>query len=248
MSKHSLYLLVILLLLLSLAGCAWRPVKINASLGQKFSLSIGQSAEIMGENLNIKFGEVIEDSRCPRGVTCIWAGKVTSVLDINHAGSLNRMTLTEPGLTDECSQDNYAGYLLTFHLCPYPNAGKKIPMDEYRLNLTVNKSPQLTQIVGSIIADPQSFEGQDITIVGYYRGWDLLHKTNVAPPVTRSDWVVKDATGAIYVSAASPATVPEGLRPSSLEDTGIILEVRGVIHITEQGQPYIEATSIDYPS
>jgi hypothetical protein len=141
MSKYSLHLPVILLLLLSLAGCGKGPAEINASLGQEFSLSIGQSAEILGENLNIKFSEVTGDSRCPKDVNCPWAGEATLVLDINHAGSLNRITLTEPGLTDEYSQDNYAGYLLAFHLFPYPNAGENIPMDEYRLSLTVTKSP-----------------------------------------------------------------------------------------------------------
>jgi hypothetical protein len=70
-------------------------------------------------------------------------------------------------------------------------------------------------MVGSITADSVAFEGQEITIVGYYRGWDLLHEANMAPPVTRSDWVIMDATGAIYVSANSEARVPEGLRPDA---------------------------------
>ena len=89
-----------------------------------------------------------------------------------------------------------------------------------------------------------AFEGQDITVVGYYRGWDLLREANSSPPVTRSDWVIKDLTGAIYVSAHSEADVPEGLNPGSLHDMSIILEVKGVVRVNKGGQPYIEATSI----
>jgi hypothetical protein len=36
--------------------------------------------------------------------------------------------LTEAGLTDEYSRERYKGYELAFHLIPYPEAGKKIPV------------------------------------------------------------------------------------------------------------------------
>ena len=64
------------------------------------------------------------------------------------------------------------------------------------------------------------------------------------PPITRSDWVIKDSTGAIYINANSEADVPEGLHPSSLQDTNITLEVKGIVRVTKLGQPYIEATII----
>jgi len=208
-------------------------------------LSMGQRALIVGENLEISFEDVIEDSRCPRDVICIWAGRVTCMVELTHAGSSYRMALTELGLTDEYSKESYEDYELTFHVAPYPEAGKKIPPDAYRLHLLVSKLPKLTERLGSVITEPFSFEGQDIIVVGYYRGWDLLHEANTSPPVTRSDWVIKDLTGAIYVSADSEAKVPEGLHPSSPQDTGVILEVKGVVRVTGGGQPYIEATSIE---
>jgi hypothetical protein len=39
----------------------------EVNLDQEFSLSPGQSTMIKGENLVIKFIEVISDGRCPRG-------------------------------------------------------------------------------------------------------------------------------------------------------------------------------------
>ncbi len=245
MWKRSLYLVGFLAMVLAASGCGAGPGDIQAGLNEEFALSMGQRALIAGENLGIRFEEVTEDSRCPREVTCIWAGRVTCMVEITQGGSSYRMTLTEPGLSDEYSRETYEGYELAFHVTPYPEAGKKIAKDLYRLHLIISEVPGLTGIIGPIIAEPFAFEGQDITIVGYYRGWDLLQEANTSPSVTRSDWVVKDSTGAIYVSANSEAKVPEGLDPSSAGDTDVILEVRGFVRVSEVGQSYIEATSIE---
>jgi hypothetical protein len=83
-----------------------------------------------------------------------------------------------------------------------------------------------------------------VTVVGYYRGWALLHETETGPPVTRSDWVIKDASGAIYVSALSNAKV-SGLDPASREDVDTILKVVGTVHVSTKGQPYIEAENVE---
>jgi len=117
------------------------------------------------------------------------------------------MVLIEPGLTDEYTPERYEDYEIAFRVTPYPETGKTIAKDTYRLHLIISKLPELTDIIGSIISEPFTFEGQNITIVGYYRGWDLLDEANTPPPVTRSDWVVKDSTGAIYTSANSEAKV-----------------------------------------
>jgi len=94
---------------------------------------------ITGESLEIRFVDVLEDSRCPRGVICVWVGRVSCIVELSHAGSQYRMTLTEPGLTDKNSTETYNGYEFTFHVMPYPEAGKKIPTDTYRLQLTISK-------------------------------------------------------------------------------------------------------------
>jgi hypothetical protein len=43
-------------------------------LGQEFELKINQEATIEGESLAVTFESVLEDSRCPDGVDCIWSG------------------------------------------------------------------------------------------------------------------------------------------------------------------------------
>jgi len=138
MWKRSLYFLVFLAIVLAASNCGWFN-NTQVRLNEEFYLSIGQRASIAGENLEVRFKEVTEDSRCPRGVTCVWAGRVTCTVELKHANVSKQMTLTEPGLTDEYSKERYEGYELAFHVTPYPEAGKKIATDEYRLYLIISK-------------------------------------------------------------------------------------------------------------
>ncbi len=218
---------------------------LQAGLNEEFCLSIGQCVFVTGKDLEVKFKEVIEDSRCPLGVMCIWEGRVSCVIELVKNGSIYPMVLTAPGLTDKYTRARYEDYEIAFHVTPYPEAGKNIAKDTYRLHLIISKLPELTDIISSIISEPFTFEGHNITIIGYYRGWDLLHEANIPPPVTRSDWVVKDSTGAIYISANSEAKVPEGLSPHSLQDMDSVLRVNGIVRVTEEGQAYIEAKNIE---
>jgi len=110
----------------------------KVGLGQEFSLAVGQGALITGEGLGIKFVEVLEDSRCPKGATCIWEGKVDVIIELTDGGSSYQMTLSQPGLSDQYSSETYKGYKFSFNVNPYPEADKQISPDEYRLSLIIS--------------------------------------------------------------------------------------------------------------
>ncbi|UCC81236.1 MAG: hypothetical protein JSW64_07740 [Candidatus Zixiibacteriota bacterium] len=57
---------------------------ISASLDSSFQLMHNQTAVIEPENLSIKFVNVTEDSRCPVGVECIWAGQAKIEVEIKR--------------------------------------------------------------------------------------------------------------------------------------------------------------------
>ncbi len=138
MWKYSFYLLTSVFIVLLLGSCTGTG-EAKTSLDQEFSLSIGRSITIDGEDLRIKFVEVSEDSRCAKGVTCIWEGRVNVVVEITDNGSSNRIVLTQPGLTNQYAKETYKEYQLTFNVEPYPEAGKEIATDEYRLLLIISK-------------------------------------------------------------------------------------------------------------
>jgi hypothetical protein len=120
--------------------------------------------------------------------------------------------------------------------------------DLYRVWLRVDwpRRLPLSHLLGHILKSPQDLKGQEVIAVGYYRGRDLLGEANAPPPVTRSDWVMADATGAIYVSAASaaPADLPFG--PGSGNDLWRVLRLSGVVQLTAEGQPYLEADQVQF--
>jgi hypothetical protein len=87
--------------------------------------------------------------------------------------------------------------------------------------------------IGDIIANPAKYQFGLVTVIGEYRGWQ---GEGTAPPVTYSDWVIKDDTGLIYVTGLLPGFDP-------VEDIGLILEVSGMVGVKE-GESYIEAKSV----
>jgi len=74
-----------------------------------------------------------------------------------------------------------------------------------------------------------------VTIEGKYQGWEGGYGS---PPVTRSDWLVEDATGWLYVTGK-----PAGLDP--LDDVGRPIKVTGEVRTTEEGEPYLYAHEIE---
>jgi hypothetical protein len=83
--------------------------------------------------------------------------------------------------------------------------------------------------IGAIKLNPALYEGQTVKINGTYLGWASGYG---APPLTRSDWVVQDATGSIYVTGSKM-----GLNYPA--DVGKPVEVTGRVK-TKNSVPYLE--------
>lgn len=101
-------------------------------------------------------------------------------------------------------------------------------------------SGELSHLIGDILADPGQYAGQSIEITGYFRGWDLLKEAQGGPPVTRSDWVIADQGGAIYVTGA----LPEGLDPASPESAWALIRLQATVE-SDDDKVYLRAITID---
>ncbi len=84
--------------------------------------------------------------------------------------------------------------------------------------------------IGTILSSPLTYEGQIVTLTTEYRGWESGYGS---PPVTRSDWLIKDSSGVIYVTGRAP----EGLDP--LTSRGTAVSVTGTVRLND-GKPYLE--------
>jgi hypothetical protein len=93
--------------------------------------------------IQIKFVDVLTDSRCPKDVTCVWAGQVVVLVDIMQDNTLieQRELIFQPG-----KEDNKEWMLLfssgdikisAYDVLPYPKSRDKIKKEDYYLQLEI---------------------------------------------------------------------------------------------------------------
>ena len=84
------FLLLICMTFLTFSACKKdREATPENKFGETITLKIGQSAEIDDNNLSISFQDLVDDSRCATGATCVWEGQVVVNLDINQTSPAN---------------------------------------------------------------------------------------------------------------------------------------------------------------
>lgn len=90
--------------------------------------------------------------------------------------------------------------------------------------------------IQKILRTPAEYANKEIVLQGTFQGWK--GKCEESSPLTRSDWILKDETGCIYVSGKIPAGV------STLDPKGEPLAVSGAMKIREGGKPYFQAREV----
>jgi hypothetical protein len=107
-------------------------------LGQEFELKINQEAMIEGEALAVEFESVLEDSRCPEGVDCIWSGNAK--IRLRSGKQKQTPAAVELNTHIGSKSSSYLNYEIRLvALKPRPKADKPIQPNEYRATLIVTK-------------------------------------------------------------------------------------------------------------
>ncbi len=111
--------------------------ELNSSLDDEnlsidtLDIKIGEAfTSLTGEKLS--FEAIIEDSRCPEDVVCIWGGMMTIQMKVKVGNDEETFTLTSDPQKPRLSKD-VLGYEVTLiDLLPYPNTTKNIdPSNHY---------------------------------------------------------------------------------------------------------------------
>lgn len=134
MNRRSIPLLV---LAIALAGCrpAGSQTSHAASLGTAVTLAPAERAVFSQERLEVQFVAIVEDSRCPRDVACLWAGEVKVQLAIR--GKSAESTHHE---LPEAQSTLVEGYRVTIlEVRPEALSTRKISPEEYRVTLKVER-------------------------------------------------------------------------------------------------------------
>jgi hypothetical protein len=86
---------------------------------------------------------IVNDSRCPEGVTCVWAGEVSAIISVYKDSKLiEDTTLVFSMKNGEDNKKWFATYLpvkqkriKSFQVLPYPKEGNAIDSKEYYLKI-----------------------------------------------------------------------------------------------------------------
>ena len=88
------------------------------ALGDTLRVMRGQAGAVDGGRVVVRFDSAGSDSRCPRGVQCVWAGDIPVILAVTTSGAAQRVTL-HTGL--EPRRATVSPYVLELvDVTPYP--------------------------------------------------------------------------------------------------------------------------------
>lgn len=129
---------VMLSVLLLLTNAAQAGGRKGVLLNREFTLKVGQEALIRPGGLKVRFERVLEDSRCPEGVNCIWAGNARIAVGLGKAGG--KPTSVELNTEVEPRRQSYLQYeVKLLGLSPRPKEGQRVDEKSYSVTLLVKK-------------------------------------------------------------------------------------------------------------
>lgn len=137
-------------------ACAEDPVRAGPDLeaasqdqavspgpGEPFTLRVDQTVEVEGTGLSIRLLAVLDDSRCPADVTCVWAGDAVVAVEVALGGERRAYGLhVNPGTATGPGEADVGAYrVVLLGLAPAPLAGVPIPQAGYVATLRVEATP-----------------------------------------------------------------------------------------------------------
>ena len=99
--------------------------------------------------------------------------------------------------------------------------------------------PATTPTLRALALEPWRFEGQRVTVVGQFRGRNLLGDLPASPAKGRYDFVLRSADGSVWVTGLRPRARNVELAVDARVDTGRWVQVTGTV-ARERGLVMIE--------
>ena len=136
--KKSLFILF--LLVSSFVFAQQTPVEVPV-IGVK--VPIGESVVL--KDVNIKFVEVLEDSRCPKFTTCVWAGRARVLVEVTTNGKTKKEILIfgEVKSGEEKNTNLYSSTDFSINglvLNPHPSSENSGKITDYELLICEGKN------------------------------------------------------------------------------------------------------------
>lgn len=138
------FLISISLIIYSLSAWAQETEKPNV-VTPKIVQTIHSGKSTHYNDVSIKLVKILNDSRCPKNVSCVWAGEATVLVDVfknEKKIGQKKVVFNHSSRQDNALRVIFSSETLTItaiDLAPYPIAGKKIEMKDYYLQLDIEE-------------------------------------------------------------------------------------------------------------
>lgn len=128
-TKFSAFLLLIL---------AVGVFSVEAKTDQTVAVKINGQKTAAASKLTIKFDSLIEDSRCAKGVQCVWAGNARIRIVVSKGGKSETFDLNT-NLNPRAV--SFAGYEIKFTaLTPYPGNNVRVDRNGFTATFSISKA------------------------------------------------------------------------------------------------------------
>ncbi len=110
----------------------------NAQTSQTAEVRVKSKKKFTRSKLTVEFLSVLEDSRCPIGVDCIWAGNAKISVRVRKNGSAAKTF--ELNTTMDNQSVTYEGHTIKLaKLTPHPRANTPPAPNSYRATITISR-------------------------------------------------------------------------------------------------------------
>lgn len=201
--------------------------EVSAQLDEPFELGFGQEASIESEDIAVKFEQVVQDSRCPSDVVCIWQGQATVSVSV-QVGNDEPQELSLTLGADASLSAAFGQYSVKLlGLEPYPQSSTQIDPEDYVAAFVVSKVSANSAGVFVRAIGP----GEAVIA-----GWNLERGKGTLVLLSRTETGTQMSV-ARFTPAAVPCTVADArecIDGQVMEATGMI-NLGVTIHLEVQG-------------
>jgi len=131
----------ILVLLFLSAGCDDEHVQKLVILDQEFTLVFQEEGQLKDGAFKISFQEILEDSRCPSDVQCVWAGQAKVLLHFTEKNKPTDNVELILGVDNpELATKVIGAYTIRLlEVDPYPLSTREVAPSDYSIRLIILK-------------------------------------------------------------------------------------------------------------
>lgn len=100
----------------------------------ELELRVGEERRVGGSAARVEFRAVLEDSRCPQDVVCVWAGNAAIEIGLTDDAEATHAIALNTGIEPRATEWNELRVTL-LSVTPVPREGETIPAREYVVRL-----------------------------------------------------------------------------------------------------------------